>query len=118
MSTSHRIGNLVLTGATNVLHGASFTDVMTGHKVFRRHSFQRLGVNESRFAFEVECTSMALERGLNIGEIPVDYHVRRFGTAKIRWYDGILCLAWILGYKVMGTLRQTSRLIRNGNIHD
>lgn len=104
MRTSHRVGNWILTATTNVLYGTSFTDVMTGHKVFTREAFRRLGLRAEGFAFEVECTARVMDEDLNVAEIPIEYRVRRVGEAKIRWVDGIRCLAWVVGMRVRNLL--------------
>lgn len=106
MKSTHRMGNRILTATTNMLYGTAFSDVMTGHKVFHRDAFQQIGVSADRFIFEVEFTSKSVLERLNVAEIPVDYHVRRFGKAKIRWIDGITCLAWILGFRFLHFLRR------------
>jgi glycosyltransferase involved in cell wall biosynthesis len=92
MSLSHRFGNSVLTGTTNLLYGGQLTDVMTGYKAFRRSALEQLGIGESGFGFEVEVAAKALRASLRISEVPINYRRRTRGKSKVRWIDGIRCL--------------------------
>jgi glycosyltransferase involved in cell wall biosynthesis len=92
MSLSHRFGNSVLTGTTNLLYGGQLTDVMTGYKAFRRSALEQLGLGEAGFGFEVEVAAKALRAGLRISEVPINYRRRTRGKSKVKWIDGIKCL--------------------------
>ncbi len=92
MSLSHRLGNLVLTGTTNVLYKGRLTDVMTGYKAFRRRSLDGIDIGQSGFAFEVEIAAKTLRNGLKVAEVPITYQRRRMGKSKIKWTDGLRCL--------------------------
>ena len=105
MSPSHRLGNWLLTTATNILFRTAFTDVMTGHKVFANRAFHEMRTKTARFTFEVECTSLAVMGNFNIAEVPAEYQARDNGGAKIRWTDGLTCLAWLVGFKLLRFLR-------------
>jgi len=93
MSLSHRLGNLVLTGTTNILYKARLTDVMTGYKAFKRASLDKFGIGQAGFAFEVEVAVKALRSGVKVVEVPISYQRRRIGQSKIRWTDGLRCLS-------------------------
>ncbi len=112
MSSSHRFGNWMLTAWMNVLHGTTFTDVMTGHKVFTRRAFQSMGLKAGGFAFEVEVTSKSLRNGLKLAEVPVVYRARSIGNSKIRWTDGVRCVFWILGLRISSTFIRGAAWIR------
>lgn len=92
MSLSHRFGNSVLTGTTNILYRGQLTDVMTGYKAFRRSALDQLGIGEAGFGFEVEVAAKALKAGLRISEVPINYRRRTSGKSKVRWIDGLKCL--------------------------
>ena len=96
MSWSHKLGNLMLTGTTNALYRGRLTDVMTGYKAFRRTALERFEIGQSGFAFEVEAAAKVLSSGLKVGEVPISYRRRRSGKSKIRWSDGLRCLASLI----------------------
>lgn len=100
MSLSHLLGNKVLTFFTNLLYNCKLTDVMTGHKAFRKTVLEQIEINSYSFEFEVEVTAKILERGFKIVELPTSYTRRKTGEAKIRWIDGVKCLTWLIYYKI------------------
>lgn len=100
MSLSHRLGNRVLSWATQVLFGSNITDMMTGYKAFKREAVEGLELKARRFEFEPEVTAKLLKRGAKIVEVPINYSVRKIGEAKIRWRDGLTCLWWLLKEKL------------------
>lgn len=115
MPLSHRFGNRVVTLTNNLIYGTNFTDVMTGHKMFRRAALADFPFRSSRFVFEVEATATVVERNLNIAEVPVAYQRRQLGEAKIRWVDGIRCVLWLVGHRVKRALlrERTSEAARD-----
>ncbi|MFQ5884614.1 MAG: glycosyltransferase family 2 protein [Thermoplasmata archaeon] len=97
----HRLGNFVLTLATNILFDGKLTDVMTGHKSMARRSLEGIQISQMDFRFEVEFTANALRRGMVIKEIPITYHPRRHGQSKIDWRDGIRCILYLFKLRRM-----------------
>ncbi|MBN2550179.1 MAG: glycosyltransferase family 2 protein [Anaerolineales bacterium] len=69
----HIAANKMLTWFTNLIYGASLTDVETGYKVFRRKVIQELALECKRFAFDPEFTAKVLKRKYCITEIPIRY---------------------------------------------
>jgi hypothetical protein len=92
MRLSHLIGNMFLTLATRLLFRTSITDVMTGHKAFRRRALESLKIEKTGFDFETEVVAKALMKHLRISEVPIRYNSRRKGKAKINWFDGVRSL--------------------------
>ena len=85
--------NRVLTGATNLLFGASLTDMETCYKVMRVEVARSLDLSAERFDIEPEITARLLRRGCRIHEVPVRYDPRsRREGKKIRWRDGLRAL--------------------------
>lgn len=85
--------NRVLTVATNLLFGASLTDMETCYKVMRVEVARTLGLSADRFDIEPEITARLLRRGHRIQEVPVRYDPRsRRQGKKIRWRDGVRAL--------------------------
>jgi len=105
MSLSHLFGNKVLTFFTNLLYHCKLTDVMTGHKAFRKAVLEQMEINSHSFEFEVEMTAKILERGFKIVELPTSYTRRKAGKAKIRWIDGLKCLIWLIRHKFASKTR-------------
>lgn len=96
MALSHFWGNKILTGVTNILYGARLTDMMTGHKAFKREVLERISLTSKRFEFEPEVTAKTLLSGFRIKEIPIKYKHRTKGKEKIGWRDGLKCLLCLL----------------------
>ncbi|MFX1392865.1 MAG: glycosyltransferase family 2 protein [Promethearchaeota archaeon] len=88
MAKSHLIGNLILTKMTNFLYKAKITDMETGYKMVTRRVLNKISLNAREFEFEPEITSKIILEGFKIIEIPIKYHYRDFGTAKINLLDG------------------------------
>ncbi|MFX0041187.1 MAG: glycosyltransferase family 2 protein [Promethearchaeota archaeon] len=89
MSKSHLIGNLFLTKLTNLLFNVNLTDMETGYKVFTRTVLENIELSAREFEFEPEITSQILLKGFKIKEYPIEYNIRRYGFAKINYFDGI-----------------------------
>ncbi len=92
MSSSHYVGNRLLSLATTMMYGVKLTDVMTGYKAFRRKVVNPCGLESKGFDVEVELTVLALCNGWRFKEIPLEYRYRQRGTSKIRFKDGFTCL--------------------------
>ena len=78
----HRLGNALLTWASNVFTGLSLTDMETGYKAFRREQLQSLDLKQDRFGFEPEVTAKLARRGWRVAELPIAYHGRGFEEGK------------------------------------
>jgi glycosyltransferase involved in cell wall biosynthesis len=85
--------NRVLTAVTNLLYGASLTDMETCYKVMRSEVARSLGLTANRFDIEPEITARLLRRGHRIRELPVRFDARsRTQGKKIGWRDGVHAL--------------------------
>lgn len=90
------LGNWVLTKVTNLLYGASLTDMETGYKVLPVSLMQELGLQAQRFDIEPEITAKLLRHGYHIHEVPISYQHRDYWQGKkIGWRDGVIAL-WVL----------------------
>jgi len=93
MSTSHRVGNWILSAMTTLLFFRRITDVMTGHKAFSRYALRDLVWDENGFAAEIGIAVAVLaNKQLRLIEVPISYEYRRKGSSKIRFRDGLACL--------------------------
>jgi glycosyltransferase involved in cell wall biosynthesis len=85
-----RMANAGLTMVTNLLYGASLTDMETCYKMMRGDVARGLGLTANRFDIEPEITAKLLNGGHRIVERPVRFSPRsKAAGKKIRWYDGL-----------------------------
>ena len=87
------VANRTLTAITNLLFGASLTDMETCYKVMRVDVARSLELSAERFDIEPQITARLLRRGHRIHEIPVRFEPRsRAQGKKIGWRDGVQAL--------------------------
>jgi len=85
--------NRTLTGVTNVLYGASLTDMETCYKIMRTPVARSLRLDADRFDIEPQITARLLRAGHRIAELPVVFDPRsRAQGKKIGWRDGVRAL--------------------------
>jgi glycosyltransferase involved in cell wall biosynthesis len=95
--------NWFLTGVTNMLFGASLTDMETCYKVLRADVARALDLRANRFDIEPEITARLLRRGHRIRELPVRFNARtRRQGKKIGWRDGVRALQVLLAERLRG----------------
>ncbi|RVT94036.1 glycosyltransferase family 2 protein [Sphingomonas crocodyli] len=94
----HRTGNKVLTGLLASLFGRSFTDILSGYRVFSRRFVKSFPVLSAGFEIETEISVHALELQMPVGEVMTAYGARPEGsTSKLSTYrDGWRILRTIL----------------------
>ncbi len=96
MFFTQRMGNVFLTRLTNLLYGASLTDMETCYKLFAREVIVQMPLTADRFDVEPELTARALRQGLDIVELPITYSGRSYVSGKkINWRDFIIAV-WTL----------------------
>jgi glycosyltransferase involved in cell wall biosynthesis len=89
--------NKALTSLTNVLYGASLTDMETCYKVMRTEVARSLHLSANRFDIEPEITAKLLRSGHRIAELPVQFSPRsRAAGKKIGWKDGLIAVATLV----------------------
>ncbi len=94
----HRFGNWLLTEITAQMFGHTFTDILSGYRVFSRRFVKSFPALATGFEIETELTVHALELRMPIEEIDTPYKSRQEGsTSKLNTYrDGIRILWTIL----------------------
>src|SRR6266481_5543148 len=94
----HQMGNRLLTHFFAVTFNATFTDILSGYRVFSRRFVKSFPVLSSGFEIETELSAHALELDLAVGEIPTPYYARPKGSASklSTWRDGLRILATIV----------------------
>jgi hypothetical protein len=109
----HEIGNRLLTGFVASVFGRSFTDMLSGYRVFSRRVVKSVPVLSGGFEIETELTIHALELSMAVAEIETPYYARLEGSAsKLNtWSDGFRILWTILQlYRAERPLRFFSAL--------
>ena len=87
------IANRTLTAVTNLLFGASLTDMETCYKLMRVDVARSLDLSADRFDIEPQITARLLRGGHRIHEMPVRFEPRsRAQGKKIGWRDGVHAL--------------------------
>ncbi|QCQ21781.1 glycosyltransferase family 2 protein [Desulfoglaeba alkanexedens] len=94
----HKLGNRLLTRCVALLFGRTFTDMLSGYRVFSRRFVKSFPALAQGFETETELTVHALELRMPIAEIETPYRSRPEGsTSKLRTYrDGWRILMMIL----------------------
>ena len=94
------VGNRFLTILTNLLYGASLTDMETCYKLMPAAAVKSLKLRAQRFDFEPEVTAKLLRRGERIVELPISYAARSDDEGKkISWKDGFPALWALVKYR-------------------
>src|SRR5262249_54706678 len=78
----HRLGNAILTGMLSRIFGRSFSDVLSGYRVFSRRFVKRFPVLLEGFEVETEISIHALGLHMPVAEIVTAYKVRPEGSTS------------------------------------
>jgi glycosyltransferase involved in cell wall biosynthesis len=101
----HRFGNRLLTGLLVTLFGRSFTDILTGYRVFSRRFVKSFPVLSSGFEIETEISVHALELKMPTAELMTRYAARPEGSeSKLSTYRD--------GWRILMTMLKLFRLER------
>lgn len=94
----HRAGNWLLTASVASMFGRTFSDMLSGYRVFSRRFVKSFPMLSGGFEIETELVIHALELGLPVAEIDTPYYARPEGSAsKLNtWRDGFRILWTIL----------------------
>ncbi len=94
----HRLGNRVLTGILARLFGRTFSDILSGYRVFSRRFVKSFPILSAGFEIETEISVHALELRMPVAEMVTRYGARPEGSAsKLSTYrDGWRILRTIL----------------------
>ncbi len=101
----HKFGNALLSGMLARLFGRSFTDILSGYRVFSRRFVKSFPVLSSGFEIETEISVHALELKMPVAEIETPYFARPEGSeSKLNTYGD--------GFRILNTIVQLYRLER------
>jgi glycosyltransferase involved in cell wall biosynthesis len=99
----HYAGNRFLSLLTNVLFNTTISDMEVGYKAFRGDLIRGLELRSDDFAFEAEVTAKILRRGVRLYEVPISYYGRTYAEGKkITWRDGVIAVATLVRYRILG----------------
>jgi glycosyltransferase involved in cell wall biosynthesis len=97
----HRVGNGLLTLASNMFTNLNLTDMETCYKAFRREIIQNIQIRENRFGFEPEITAKVAKLNCRIYEVGISYYGRTYAEGKkIGWRDGVRAMYCIVKYGI------------------
>jgi hypothetical protein len=101
----HRFGNALLTGILARLFGRSFSDILSGYRVFSRRFVKSFPVLSEGFEIETEISVHALELRMPVAEIVTAYGARPEGSAsKLSTYRD--------GWRILKTIALLFRIER------
>ncbi len=101
----HRLGNQMLTGMLAWTFGRSFTDILSGYRVFSRRFVKSFPVLSSGFEIETEISVHALEMRMPVAEVVTAYAARPEGSvSKLNTYGD--------GWRILKTIAMLFRLER------
>lgn len=84
----HRFGNALLTGMLTRLFGRSFTDILSGYRVFSRRFVKSYPALSTGFEIETDISVHALELKMPVAEIETPYFERPEGSvSKLATYS-------------------------------
>lgn len=86
----HRMGNLLLNGLLKRLFGRTFTDILSGYRIFSRRFVKSFPVLSAGFEIETEMSVHALELAMPVAEVQTAYVARPEGSVSklSTWRDG------------------------------
>jgi len=94
----HLAGNRLFTAFVGSVFNATFTDVLSGYRVFSRRFVKSFPVLSRGFEIETELTVHAIELELPVAELMTPYYARPTGSASklSTWRDGLRILTTLI----------------------
>ena len=94
----HRLGNAVLTQASNLFSGLNLTDMETCYKAFTREAMQAVRIEQDRFGIEPEITAKLARLGFRFKEVPISfYESRGYDEGKKIGIKDLFNAFWCIG---------------------
>jgi glycosyltransferase involved in cell wall biosynthesis len=101
----HRLGNVLLTGLLAQIFGRTFTDILSGYRIFSRRFVKSFPVLSAGFEIETEISVHALELRMPVGEMVTAYAARPEGSlSKLSTFRD--------GWRILNTIIKLSRIER------
>jgi hypothetical protein len=99
------IGNSVLSGTANALHGTHFTDLCYGYNAFWARCLPFISLDVPGFEVETLINLRMASSGMKITEVPSYEKERLFGQSNLKTFRD--------GFRVLGTIFKEARRSRN-----
>lgn len=94
----HRLGNAILTQASNLFSGLKLTDMETCYKAFTREAMEAVEIEQERFGIEPEITAKLARRGFEFKEVPISfYESRGYDEGKKIGIKDLFNAIWCIG---------------------
>ena len=101
----HQLGNRLLTGLLARLFGRTFSDILSGYRVFSRRFVKSFPILSTGFEIETEISVHALELRMPVGEVVTAYAARPEGSqSKLSTYRD--------GWRILSTIANLYRIER------
>ncbi len=101
----HKLGNKMLTAMLTQIFGRSFTDILSGYRVFSRRFVKSFPVLSSGFEIETEMSVHSLEMRMPVAEVVTAYSARPEGSvSKLSTYRD--------GWRILNTIIRLARYER------
>jgi glycosyltransferase involved in cell wall biosynthesis len=101
----HRLGNALLTGILARIFGRTFSDILSGYRVFSRRFVKSFPVLSTGFEIETEISVHALELNMPVGEVVTRYAARPEGSeSKLSTFRD--------GWRILKTILELFRIER------
>jgi hypothetical protein len=78
----HKVGNIIITLLFNVLNNTTFTDIYSGHIVFKRSLLANVLLTRERWDQQAEILSKICPRTKIIYEVAINYTGRTYAEGK------------------------------------
>jgi glycosyltransferase involved in cell wall biosynthesis len=93
----HRFGNRLLTGCVAAVFGNTFSDMLSGYRVFSRRYVKSFAAHSAGFETETELTVHALELRMPVAEVATVYKSRPEGSvSKLSTYKDGIRILWMI----------------------
>ncbi len=99
LTLPQRFGNWLACRLIKLLWGVSYTD-LGPFRAIRADALRRLAMTDRAYGWTVEMQLRAIQEGLYVREVPVDYRVR-IGRSKI---SGTVRGTFLAGHAILGTI--------------
>ena len=103
LTPQQRFGNWLACGLISLFWGVTYTD-LGPFRAIRHEELRRIGMQDRAFGWTVEMQLRAIQYGLAVKDVPVDYRPR-IGHSKI---SGTLRGTILAGHAILGTIFRTA----------
>jgi|688.fasta_scaffold348237_2 glycosyltransferase involved in cell wall biosynthesis len=101
-SLIHLYANSIITFLTNIFYNKSFSDVLTGYKVFKIDILRQLNLKSKGYDIETEITSKLCKiKNIRIYEVPISVYSRTYKEGKkIHWWHLFILILSLLKHRI------------------